>query len=325
MTTPSGWTVPKPECTHDVLLDYGATVTLRRHGNRSGLRLVLSHANGLASDLYYPFWSLFADDCDLVVYDLRNHGWNPAGALEGHNIANFVSDQTRIHEVIDDRWGPKPTVGVFHSVSALAALLSPRSGGEFAARILFDPPLCKPGPGQAAYAAGIRRAVQRASQRTSRFRTKRDYVDLLSVMSFLGGMTRPELELMADTTLRRVPDAEDYELRCPREHEAAVLRDLEHYAFCWDFGDLHCPTRIVGADPAAAGSHFPCSDLSDMPGVDYCFLPEAAHLLPLERPQECAALTYEYVFASAPDRRRGSSSRSPAPQVRARAASYPAR
>ena len=74
------WGIPEPLATGDVSLD--DVTRVRRHGNPSGSRLVLSHANGLAIDLSYPFWSLLADDFNLVVYDLRNHGWNtvsPAG------------------------------------------------------------------------------------------------------------------------------------------------------------------------------------------------------------------------------------------------------
>ena len=38
----------------------------RRHGNPVGARLVLSHANGLAADAYYPFWSLLCDRFDPI-------------------------------------------------------------------------------------------------------------------------------------------------------------------------------------------------------------------------------------------------------------------
>ena len=52
------WEVPEPTAVHDVRVDDETVITLRRHGNPEGPRLVLSHGNGLAIDLYYPFWSL---------------------------------------------------------------------------------------------------------------------------------------------------------------------------------------------------------------------------------------------------------------------------
>ena len=68
--------LPDPLATHEVQVDADTVIALRRHGNPNGPRLVLSHGNGLAIDLYYPFWSLLTDEFDVIVYDQRNHGWN---------------------------------------------------------------------------------------------------------------------------------------------------------------------------------------------------------------------------------------------------------
>ncbi|MCY4628358.1 MAG: hypothetical protein OXE58_12435 [Acidobacteria bacterium] len=67
-------------------VDGGTSITLRRHGNPDGPRLVLSHGNGLAIELSYPFWALLADDFDLIVHDLRNHGWKAVGPREAHSL-----------------------------------------------------------------------------------------------------------------------------------------------------------------------------------------------------------------------------------------------
>ena len=45
------WNVPKPLSTVDVPVDDDTFITLRRHGNPDGPRLVLSHGNGLAIDI----------------------------------------------------------------------------------------------------------------------------------------------------------------------------------------------------------------------------------------------------------------------------------
>ncbi|MYF86845.1 MAG: hypothetical protein F4178_10770, partial [Rhodospirillaceae bacterium] len=67
------WTVPEPHSVCEVAIDERTVIIVRRHGNPdAGVRLVLSHGNGLAVDLYYPFWSLLADEFDLMVYDIRN-------------------------------------------------------------------------------------------------------------------------------------------------------------------------------------------------------------------------------------------------------------
>ena len=123
----------------------GALIMLRRHGNAAGPRLVLSHGNGLAADLYYPFWSLFTDRYDIILYDFRSHGWNPVGDRRVHNIPTFVRDSQYLAQAIDARFGEKPKIGIFHSLSALTALLHGIAESAFSALVLFDPPVCPPG------------------------------------------------------------------------------------------------------------------------------------------------------------------------------------
>ena len=94
-------------------MDGGATVLLRRHGNPDGTRLVLSHGIGLSIDMYYPFWSRLTDDFDVVVYDLRGHGWNAVASLSDQTIPTYIDDHDRILDEIDSYWGTKPQVGVF--------------------------------------------------------------------------------------------------------------------------------------------------------------------------------------------------------------------
>jgi len=111
-TSETLWEIPEPLSTSDVRVDDDTVITLRRHGNPAGPRLVLSHGSGLAIDLYYPFWSLLLDDFDLVIHDLRNHGWNTVSAREKHNVPTFVSDHDIILEAIDRNYGKKPKIGV---------------------------------------------------------------------------------------------------------------------------------------------------------------------------------------------------------------------
>ena len=136
------WEVPAPLSTCDVQLDERTVTTVRQHGNPLGPRLVLSHGNGLAIDPYYPFWSMLTDDFDLMVYDLRNHGRNEVGDQQDHNVPTLISDHDLILSAVVREYGEKPTVGVFHSFSALISLLS--FSDAYSALVLYDPPLCKP-------------------------------------------------------------------------------------------------------------------------------------------------------------------------------------
>jgi len=156
---------------HDVRLDAETVTTLRQHGNPSGPRLVISHGSGLAVDLYYPFWLLLADDFDLMVYDLRNHGWNSVGAQRDHNIPTLIHDHDVVLESIDRVYGSKPTVGIFHSLATVVTLLS--FSRIYSALVLFDPPLTKPGASQ----IELHEAAERAAAMIRNRRRWKGYLD----------------------------------------------------------------------------------------------------------------------------------------------------
>lgn len=278
-----------------VRLEDGTRITLRRHGNASGRRIVLSHGNGLAIDLYLPFWSILAQDFDLVVYDLRNHGWNEVGSIGNHNIPTFIKDHDQIQEAIDSVYGQEPKIGIFHSLSGLVSLLSPTRGSGFAARILLDPPLCTPGRSYEEFDIAATRTAAMARRRTDRFRSHDQFVELLGFSPTFSQVVPGVLDLIARTTLRRDTTGDTYTLRCPPEYEARIIDYASSYSVLVDFNSLACPTKVLGADPLAPYSYLPTLDLSDMLSVDYDFLPEATHFLPLERPEECAAMAREFI------------------------------
>ena len=222
------WEVPQPLSTCEVHLDDGSVTVLRRYGNVDGRRLILSHGNGLAIDLYYPFWSLLVDEFDLVLYDIRNHGWNSLGPIGQHNVPMFVADLHRILAAIDREFGAKPHIGVYHSLSALIALLSLSSvvtarvsteGPSFSDLVLFDPPLFLPSNSEM-FEEVAEALIRRTRKRTNQFRTPQEYAELLHYSPSFSRMVPGARELMAATTLRRSNDAEHYVLRCPPEYEA---------------------------------------------------------------------------------------------------------
>ena len=289
------WEIPEPISTHEVRVDDDTVVTLRRHGNPEGPRLVMSHGNGLAIDLYYPFWSLLASDFDLILYDLRNHGWNSVSPLENHNVPTLVSDHDRIIEEIDRHYGDKPRIGVFHSMAGLISLLSPAMGRGYSALFLLDPPLCKPGDSKEEFEAAATRAAEFTRRRTNRFKGKHEFAEFLPYMPAFQRVVPGVCELMAETTLREHESGEGYELRCPRDYEAQIMDYAHIFAVVVDLAAFRCPVKVLGADPTLPYSFLPTMDLSDMYGVDYDFLPEATHFLHLEQPEKCVEVMREFV------------------------------
>ncbi len=289
------WNVPDPLATLEVQVDDETVISLRRHGNPEGHRLLICHGNGLAVDLYYPFWSLLTSDYDVIVHDLRNHGWNTVTSAREHTIATFARDHDLILDAIDCNYGKKPMTGVFHSVSALTTLVSPFKGSRFAALILFDPPLCKPGASYEEFDAAATRAAGMARRRTERFKSREDFVELLGFSPLFYHTVPGTIELVARATTRQSKEGPGYELRCPPAYEAQIVDYASPYAVLVDFAKFHCPIKVIGADPTLPFSYLPTLDLSDIMSVDYDFLPDATHFLPLEMPEECADIVREFI------------------------------
>jgi pimeloyl-ACP methyl ester carboxylesterase len=105
--------VPVPSETFDVDLEDGAQIRVRRHGNRNGVRLTVTHGNGFAADAYLPFWDLLTPHYDVLVFDFRNHGQNTPADPPNHFYAQLSRDLARVRDAIDARLGNKTTVGIF--------------------------------------------------------------------------------------------------------------------------------------------------------------------------------------------------------------------
>ncbi len=288
------WNIPEPHSVCEVAIDERSATVVRRHGNPdAGVRLVLSHGNGLAIDLYYPFWSLLADDFDLMVYDVRNHGWNRVGRRQEHNIPTLIHDHDLVLETIDRTFGHKPTVGIYHSLTTLLPLLSFSS--NYAALILLDPPLCKPGVNQIELHDAAERTAAMIERRGHRFKTQEDFATFLGYLPTFARVVPGVRDLMARTTLRPAADGQGYELRCPREYEAQLMNYARSFFPLLDLEMLTCPTKVIGGDPTLPYAYLPTFDLSSVLSVDYDFIPEATHLLPLEEPGECFAVVREFL------------------------------
>lgn len=297
MSGPTHWEVPEPLGVCEILTNDGTSIAVRRHGNPNGPRLVLSHGNGLSIDAYFPFWSRFTERFDLFVYDIRSHGWNPIGDRRVHNVPTFVDDQECVVRDIGRHFGEKPTIGLFHSLSALTALLQAvkedRNG--FSALVLFDPPVCPPGKFPHEMETVGRRLGMIARRRQERFETPEAFGEHLSRTGMFDRASPGVVDLFTRTTLRLAADGAGWELRCPREHEAQIC----DYFFCWamsvDLKDVTCPVKAIGADPTVPYSFMPSMDMRELLLADYDFIPGTTHLAQLEEPETCATLALDFL------------------------------
>lgn len=292
------WQIPEPLATAQVVLVDDGTILLRRHGKSNGPRLVISHANGLSSDAYFPFWSFLTDRFDIVLYDLRGHGVNPLGELIDHNVGMMAQDNRRIVRAIDQYFGEKPRVGVFHSVSAAAAVLHAIEEDAYAALVLFDPAICPKGLGvsrrKKLRAMGQRMAEQ-ARQRQSEFASREELARTYQRSKAFERVRPGVPDLLARTTLRPAVDGTGFELCCPPAYEAQLLERMYDWAIATNLETLRCPVKVIGGDPLAPFSFLPTVDPDLIVKVGYDFIPDTTHFLQLEKPEECAALMVEFL------------------------------
>lgn len=285
--------IPAAVQTIDLTMRDGARIVARRHGNPDGLRLYLSHGNGFAVDAYYPFWGLLAGRFDLVVFDMRNHGANPPAGFDGHNYMAMARDISQVVDAVEAQLGPAPKVGVFHSMSARAAMKQAIDiGWIWDALVLYDPPNVPPKthtlyPRMRTFEM---RLVEFAANRQERFSSPRELATYYSEARAHQGWVEGAHDLMARSVLRRDEDCGDWVLACPPEYEASIYLaalTIDLWPTASAFGG---PVKLIGADPELEKGPptGPANRaLGQEGGYDYEAIAGAGHMLQLERPQAC--------------------------------------
>jgi pimeloyl-ACP methyl ester carboxylesterase len=293
--------VPAPSETFDIALEDGASIRVRRHGNRDGVRLAVTHGNGFAADAYLPFWQLLTSRYDVLVFDFRNHGQNIPVEPAHHNYAQLSRDLDRLLDGIGSRLGKKSTVGVFHSMSARTAMKHAiETGWRWDALMLFDPPNVPPTdhPRYQAMEAFENKLTEWARGRRRKFASvdelAAEYLKSRATERWVAGAH----ELMARSVLRQSPDGDGYTLVCAPENEAAIYAEaltLNLWPRASAFGG---PVKLIGADPDLKGAPTTAQTnqaLGVENGYDYAFVPGTGHLLQIEKPAECARLVEEFI------------------------------
>lgn len=293
--------IPIPSMTFDAVLDDGARIRMRRHGNPEGVRLLLTHGNGFAADAYYPYWQHLLPKFDLLVFDFRNHGQNVPVDPSHHTYEQLSRDLECVVQTVKSRLGEKPTAGLFHSMSGRTAMKHAiEIGWRWDALVLFDPPNVPP-PGHPLYAAMEvfeNKLTEWARNRRRRFASvdelTNEYLQSRATSRWVPGAH----ELMAHSVLRQSPDGDGYELVCAPKNEATIYAQamtLNLWPRASEFGG---PVKLIGCDPNMKGapSTGPANQaLGIEGGYDYSFVEGAGHLLQIEKPQECIRLTLEFL------------------------------
>jgi len=283
--------IPTPAQTLDISMDDGAIIRLRRHsaGER---RLLLSHGNGFAIDAYYPLWRLFLDNFEVVVFDVRNHGQNPRHDLASHHINRFVLDFETIHARIPEAFGAKPTVAVFHSISAITGLLQNLEYGQRWDALLAVDPSLMPEPGHALYQLAHAFELKLrdwAVGRPQQFSSPNELTQTLMNIKRLNRWQDGSHKLMAWATLTQ--KLAGWELACPGTYESQVYDGNAKLNIWAQLTGLTGPVRFLGADPKIEGAWPPAfvnQAIHTELGLPYSCITETTHMMQIERPQAVA-------------------------------------
>jgi pimeloyl-ACP methyl ester carboxylesterase len=293
-------TASRPWDIFTLSMDDGANIVIRRGGNPHGARLYLSNGNGFAIDGYRVFWEPLLETFDVVLFDMRNHGRNEPCGANGHHYKQLAIDIGTVFHGVDQRLGHRKSVGVFHSMSARAAMKhAVEMEWVWDALVLFDPPDVPP-RGHEHYEAmrGFElRLVEWAVGRQDSFSSPEELCEIYATNRAQSRWTRQAREDMAKAILR--PDGMGrYVLSCRRELEAsiylaALTLDL------WPAAKAYAgPVKLIGCDPAAKGA--PPTGAANRAlalegGYEYEAVPETGHLLQIERPEACREAMLSYL------------------------------
>jgi pimeloyl-ACP methyl ester carboxylesterase len=285
--------LPQPLAEIAVASADGAVLVMRRHGDpNAATRLFLSHGNGFAIDGYVDFWGRFLRDFDIVAFDMRNHGHNPVAEPGNHDYAHMIRDIDAVGRAARAEFGHKHSAGLFHSMSAQAALLQTIAGPvHFDALIAFDPPNV-PAPGHPVYDAMVAYEHKLATWANTRRASFADPAELAADFAATRSGRRWASGVavaMARAVLRQ--GDKGWELVCPREREASIYLQGIDLGLWPHRRDVPIPLALIGADPdrpypsATALSN---RALAREGGFPYCAIPATSHLLQLEEPAACA-------------------------------------
>ena len=279
-------------------MDDGAIIRIRRHGNPDGLRIVLSHGNGFAAEAYYPFWCKLLDECDVVLFDFRNYGQNPFHSADAHQYGRLVADLAPVRGAIDDAFGARPTLGVFHSLSARANMKHALDNGWlWEAMVLFDPPMVPP-PSHWLHEPTDRE--MRLLSKWARRRSERfdDPAELALQFAETRGFDRwvaGAHELAARSVLR--PEGNAWVLACPGELEARIYEGNGMLEIWPQVADFERPVLVIASDPEQPDAQLPatsCRALAEECGFPYVAIPGTGHFLQIEEPRRCAREVFEF-------------------------------
>lgn len=284
-----------------LMLTDGAQVVLRRHGNPDGPRVLVSHGTGFAVDGFSRMWRPLCDEFDVITFDLRHHGLNPPCDPMSIDAERQNLDMAEVVAGVAEHFGARSAAGLFHSISALAALrVETLTPGTFSHLVLMEPPAPPPSGHKLceAFEAGRIALAERSARRQCEFASIEELADKYQSRKAFSCFQEGAARDLADAILRKSPSG--FSLRCTPQAESRFY-ETNHDDGLFDRADcVGCPVLMLAGrnDLAHAGTPAQIAvELAHAGGYDYVELARATHMMPLERPQTVAAITRAFLQA----------------------------
>jgi len=297
----------------DVPVEDGVTLALYALTEGAGNAPVLlwGHANGFSAGAYLPFLRRLAARFRVFAYDARGQGGSsapPEPYGETIRFERFAHDLEAVVYRVQAEAPGAPLYYGGHSFSAAAMFYLGGALGFAPWRRVttFDATL-RPSDRDDLLAKS---AARHAPLAELTLRRRRYFDDRAAYAAAMGrpkafGHFAPEmLAALCDATVRPrrdgAPDAGKggLELCCPPEIEAATYNAVAATTAPYDgLGGFPVEAHLVGADPAVRGGHWIAEVQGDvarrLPHSRYTRMTGAGHLMPFERPQDCAEIVLE--------------------------------
>jgi pimeloyl-ACP methyl ester carboxylesterase len=274
-----------------VTLGDGAKVIVRHLG--SGPRLVLSHGSGLAIDAYSAFWKLLSKTHQVVMFDFRHHGLSSPLTHPVSNWPQFLEDFDTILGAIETKLGKAPSVGVFHSMSAITALVHASFGSApWEGLVAFEPPVPVPEDHRlrANFLEMHGKLIEITEKRRSSFPSIEALANSFASREHFRRLSPEAVQGLAASTLR--PNISGgFDLACDRNFEAETYR-FRNLPDAWQRAtSLPMPVMIVSSQAGPGENHLleeVARAVADDGNYEFARVEDSTHFLQLERPEQCA-------------------------------------
>ena len=290
----------------DVAVEDGVTIAAYEfHSGRDNAPVLFwAHANGFSAGCYTPFLERLTARFRVFAYDVRGQGGStapPEPYSETLVFDRFARDMEAVTYAATSRAGDAPLYFGGHSFSA-ATMYHLGSNLGFApwrAITTFDATMRPDDLPEVIekYSGHTVERIARTSQR------RRDFPDRAA---FIAAMNRPGrfdtfapdmMEAYARGALAPHPSGEGFTLACPPEVEAGVyagVRDVRPWRGLVRFPPI--PAHVLGADPDRGGTWVGAVQpyaAERLPNARFTEMTGCGHLMPQERPDECAGFVLE--------------------------------